>query len=274
MRTEKVPKYTVSTEDPIGLSERLLKLFDNGESVNTSHSATVNIGGAKVFLSPKKSNLPAVILSRKVRKHVEDRGVWSDDDGKGILYYSMTGTKAVQRYPETCIVDISSAYPHCALRLGIIDDTMFYELMKAAKAVRLPALGALATRKVYKERTNGVTHAVREVRAQTAGLFFAIARKVGEVMDKATKATGCEPCWWVDGAFVSAEKAPEFSGHLEKEGWPTKTTGIEFFAYNPEQGVIKWRENGENRYMPVPQPVRYSKEIREGLTLALEKLGK
>jgi hypothetical protein len=101
-------------------------------------------------------------------------------------------------------IDLSGAYVHFAHKIGALSESLRKRLMGCAKASRLVALGAAATRRTVTEYKRGKPGASHEEQDPLGKRFFdALSCKVASTMDQMRRAAGAGfVYYWADAIFV------------------------------------------------------------------------
>jgi len=128
-----------------------------------------------------------------------------------VSYYNFVERNEIDT-DEIVEVDISKAYWHLALNMGIISDKTYKKGMELKKLERLSVLGAIATtRKVYEFDGENTKYLELQYNKALKPIWFLISHKLGLIMEEAIKCIGPEyfVFFWVDAFFVKESKRRE-----------------------------------------------------------------
>jgi hypothetical protein len=151
----------------------------------------------------------AMNFIKAVKKHIIDNKIvvkFIDKDYKGqdIRYIEVGDYAEGEVIENISLIDIRAAYWQTARNLGIIDYKLFQRGMAMNKVTRLAALGSLAkTKDIWKFDGEYLVKVKTEHSYATENIWFAICKKVSDVMQKIVKEIGDDMIfYWVDGIYV------------------------------------------------------------------------
>jgi hypothetical protein len=179
---------------------------------------------------------------KKIKKYVIDNYValkFIKTDYKNLDIQYIDVNKSIKEgnvYEKVCCIDIKNAYWQTALLMDIIDSEIYNEGLKKDKITRLASLGSLAKRKDYYSFDGNRYKHVNTVRSfETENLWFAICKKVSDVMQELVKIIGDDFIfYWVDGLYFvdtpeNREKVSNYLNACSYEHKPEEVSKIEFF---------------------------------------------
>lgn len=135
-----------------------------------------------------------------------------DYSSERIDYIKVNKFKVGDVLEDLRCIDIKSAYWQTALNLGIISKEIYDKGMNVGKVVRLAALGSLAKKKDIWSFDGKELKKMDTVRSEYENLWFAICKKVSDIMNHVVKSIGDDfVFYWVDGIYVKRSE-----GLLEK----------------------------------------------------------
>lgn len=241
--------------------QRLLKdAGGTGTVTRTTYSVKVETVRGKYLLSDGGMPGKCFGVARKLRKEAGQRrtdiggvdhwGTLPGADRHGARYYRFSGTVLP---PDAVCVDISAAYPSTMALGGVVSPDAVATVMALPKPHRLKVVGMLATRRYTSNYQGGRSTGEVVTEEPTARAFFALCRKVGEVMDGAAVMAGADfLLYWVDGAFIRRSAAPAFAALLEAHGYATTSSEITDIALSRSGRFIRYRKDGKATYLCVP----------------------
>jgi hypothetical protein len=201
---------------------------------------------------------------------------------ENIEYFSIKKSiKSGDVFEDVCCLDINGAYWQTAVMMGVISKEIYEEGLRKDKITRLSSLGSLAKRKEIF-RYDGVNYNhVETIRSyETENLWFAICKRVSDVMQELMKSLGDDfVFYWVDGIYFkrtdeNIKKVTEYLESCSYECKQEKVSKIEFldntfnvhsdtgkssklFSWNPESKKPKSNISLSEAY----QLMEYGKKI-------------
>ena len=191
-----------------------------------------------------------------VRKHIEDKAIalnFLDKDylSEEIRYINVNKFRVGERIEGIRYIDISAAYWQTARNLGIIDEVVYTQGMKVDKVVRLAALGSLAKVKdTWKFDGKELKKQEPERSWATENLWFAICKKVSDVMGKVAHEIGSDFIfYWVDGIFIkkSAMSYGTVAEILMDEGYQFVTKQVPFVEFSANGFTVGGQEGSTEK---------------------------
>jgi hypothetical protein len=111
-------------------------------------------------------------------------------------------------YENVYCIDLTAAYWRTAYLLGIINKNIYQLGENMSKPVRLASLGSLAKRKTIWDFDGKSYSRERVILSPHSNLWFAICKRVSDIMTKATIALGEDfYFYWVDGIYFRNTEA-------------------------------------------------------------------
>lgn len=147
-------------------------------------------------------------------------------------------------------IDINGAYWETAYILGVISKPIYERGKELDKKVRLAALGSLAKRKdVWKFDGKKMKREV--VRSyQTENIWFAICKRVSDVMQEAVKLIGKDfVFYWVDGIYIRNDKSllGSLISLFASYGYETKVKSIHKVEFKDSSFDVYGVKNEDHR---------------------------
>lgn len=151
----------------------------------------------------------AMNFVKKVKKYIVDNDmavkfIEKDYKGMDIRYIEVGDYAEGEVIEDIALIDIKAAYWQTAKNLGIIDERLFKQGMNMDKITRLASLGSLAkTKDVWRFDGEYMVLAKTERSYATENLWFAICKRVSDVMQRISKEIGKDFIfYWVDGIYI------------------------------------------------------------------------
>lgn len=162
-------------------------------------------------------------VRRDAKKYIETNVIPAD--------FQCDFFKLVDKPPKTVIskVDVSGAYWHAAINLGLISEKTDhylkskYKTTKEMKKARLKALGSLATRKKIYTFVNGCLIETEDKVEETKEAYMYICFIIDQLMsDTALQVPGAFYYYW-DCIFTDKRTAKDVIDYILEKGYHTKT---------------------------------------------------
>jgi len=166
--------------------------------------------------------------------------------GEDIQYVKVKDYGVGERIEDLIYIDINGAYWQTAHNLGIINDALYVKGLEVNKVVRLAALGSLAkTKDIWKYDGKNLKK-TETVRSPNENLWFAICKRVSDVMSEVVNAIGDDfVFYWVDGIYVK-NKPEVLQGVMSKfieKGYTSKFELVPYIQFHEKgfdvQGALK-----------------------------------
>lgn len=147
-------------------------------------------------------------------------------------------------------IDINGAYWETAYILGVISKPIYERGKELDKKVRLASLGSLAKKKdvwIY----DGKKMKREVIRSyQTENIWFAICKRVSDVMQEAVKLIGSEfVFYWVDGIYIRNDKSllGSLISLFASYGYETKVKSIHSVVFKDTSFDVYGVKEGDHR---------------------------
>lgn len=188
---------------------------------------------------------------KSVKTHVNKNNIsldFIDEDYKnsGIDYIKVSKFKSGDVLENLHCIDIDSAYWKTALNLGIISESIYKRGLDAGKVVRLAGLGSLAKKKDVWVYDGKDFNKLKTVRCEYENLWFAICKKVSDVMSEVVKEIGDDfVFYWVDGIYVKRNEGvmSKIIERFQEKGYSVHSEFVPKVSFHDNgftvQGVIE-----------------------------------
>lgn len=196
--------------------------------VRVTSKTLIIVKGKQRYLKGGKASLKDLGKIREVRRFAANMADKVSAEINHIFYNNFRTVKVgdgglMMEY------DVNKAYFQIAYDMGIISESIYMDSMtdKMSKDVRLMLLGALATTRYSFIFKKGKLHNLeKENNAKTRHLFFAVAEKMGAVMNECFVNFKDVLFFWVDAIFVRTESFDvdsKFVSFFTERGFGIKT---------------------------------------------------
>lgn len=211
-----------------------------------NHTYSVRSPLGTYFTTDNKIPFKELSFVQEVKRHILKNNLHKkikNDFGKSghkkIKYFDYAIPKSTLKYSSDLYeVDINQAYWSTALKLGLIDNTIYKKGLKIQKKTRLAALGSLAKRTKVYEFDGRTVKFKREIdNPLTEHLWFKICQKLGNAMFDAKKSAKSDFIfYWVDGIYVRGlDAVVNVQDALEKLGYQHKVREVTSIELNRDK---------------------------------------
>ena len=191
----------------------------------------------------------------KVRNHIENNDI--NDLFYKKLYteseidYIQVSPKMKEGdvYTNVYCIDLTAAYWRTAYLLGIIDKNIYQLGENMSKPVRLASLGSLAKRKTTWDFDGKSYSRENVVLSPHSNLWFAICKRVSDIMTKAKIALGDDfYFYWVDGIYFRDTEAnkDKVLKIFREFDYQSKPESIEWIKVEKKQFSVKKLDKVDN----------------------------
>lgn len=210
---------------------------------------------------------------KRVKKYIidndiPDKFVEVDYLDKPIHYIAVSVRDSGVVLEDLLEIDINGAYWETAYILGVISKSIYERGKEVDKKVRLAALGSLAKKKdvwIY----DGKKMRREVIRSyQTENIWFAICKRVSDVMQEAVKLIGKDfVFYWVDGIYIHNDKSllGSLISLFASYGYETKVKGIHSVVFKETSFDVFGVKEGDHRefFYPVKGKKNKIKDYNE-----------
>jgi hypothetical protein len=196
-----------------------------------------------------------LIFIRRVKKYIIDNDIpdkFVDVDylDSKIDYIDVGVYESGVVLEDLLEIDINGAYWETAYILGVISKAIYERGKEVDKKVRLASLGSLAKKKdvwIYdgKKMKRDVIRSY-----QTENIWFAICKRVSDVMQEAVKLIGSEfVFYWVDGIYIRNDKSllGSLISLFASYGYETKVKSIHSVKFKETSFDVYGVKEGDHR---------------------------
>jgi len=186
-----------------------------------------------------------------MKNDVAEKFIGTDYLAKKIFYLQVNKYVEGEVLNDVVEIDIDRAYWETAYLMGVISKAIYVKGCEIDKRVRLAALGSLARRKEVWEFNGKVMKKKKDERSYaTENVWFAICRRVSDVMQECVKLAGdAFVFYWVDGIYVrnDAQTIGKIMQCFGKYGYESKTKHIEEIVFHNNKFDVIGVVSGDKR---------------------------
>lgn len=215
------------------------------------------------YLYVKENSKQDFTLANKIKSEIKAKDIYLDTINKSnIKFFSVNKLKSIH-YKTVYNVDINSAYPKALLNLGMISKELFDELGTVNKAVKLKAIGQLATNKtIYVFKAGEQITFYHKTDEQLRNVWFALCNEVGEAIEECKNECDTFLFYWFDGIyFTNKNEAQKIIDILQARNFESKLEILKDFIVTETDDFIKvkyQKKDGEKNFkLPKSESVNY-----------------
>jgi hypothetical protein len=230
---------------------------------------SMNASGAAVLMAPRELGFISKVMRHADKLPAHTPAMFQRWNGqsftnKDIRYFRQTlstrGIKEKQKilFREVVEVDLTAAYFHAALHLGIISEEIYKAAETQTKKARLVSLGALASKKNIFSFDGEKESFELKHNEPRANYFFSCAKLVDEILSEAIQVLPIY-FYWVDAVFLPAEHEAAARDFFANFGLPCKTKNLNSLKVilNPQKRLISYlaeeTESGKRKIFSIPE---------------------
>ena len=239
---------------------------------NYFNSKAINRG---VGFSTKDLHFIKKVKQSVIKSKISDKFMEEDYQSKKIDYINVKRFAVGEVMSDLLEIDITTAYWETAYMLGIIDKVIYKEGFRVNKKVRLAALGTLAKKTDTWVFDGKRMKTLPTVRNYTENLWFAICKRVSDVMGKAVKIAGSDfVFYWVDGIYIKNNKETlgKIVSYFSSCGYECKINAIADIVFTGNEFEVRGVKEEDLRVFTYPQTNKKNTIQKYNENLRLKKL--